>query len=142
MHTSEAARVQVDPDRSFSAMKATRCVPVSKLYGLSVTEVHNLFAEFQVLPLFAANSGTSRCRHSNISCSSRRSSSSLADVRSVQDLSFRNTELADAVARDRAMARIRLYESLMPRFEEEQAQVGLAKPRAAIQESELHTFAV
>ena len=106
-----------------------------------------LYELFDVLRVacFTATSSRGSLSHPNLAQHSRRTSS-LADVRTVQDLPFRNNELADAVAKDRSMARIRLYERLMPTFEEKQRlqtdQLGLEKPRSAIQQSQLNKFEV
>lgn len=96
------------------------------------------------LACFTTTSSRATISQANTAQPSRRSSS-LTDVRTVQDLPFRNNELADAVAKDRAMARVRLYERLMPAFQEthlQPDQLGLAKPRSAIQQSQLDKFEV
>lgn len=123
-------------------------IPVNQCNLYRSGTLHKLFELFPVsswLPVISR--GT--LWDTNIAhCTRRpaRRSSSLADVRSVQDLPFRNNELADAVEKDRAMARVRLYDRLMPDFEEaqhlQQAQLGLAKPRAAIPLCQLKNFAV
>lgn len=72
-----------------------------------------------------------------------RRSSSLADTRNIQDLAYRNIELADAIAKDRGMARIQLYERIMPMVAASvQTRSGFMRPRSAIQESQLDSLVV
>ena len=79
-------------------------------------------------------------------CSRARSSSTLADVRRVEDLAIRNDELAEAVSRDRAMARRRLYDKIMPCLQSESAseRMPLAhrQPPSAVHVSQLSKVTV
>jgi hypothetical protein len=75
-----------------------------------------------------------------------RAASTLADIRTVDNLAILNDELAEAVSRDRAMARRRLYNRIMPGLYSETASPypmpGRGQPQSAVHIAQLSKLVV